>query len=147
MHTVSTRPSGPRPGTALVVMERGSHWPARCHRGLELVAIQQDEDECEDALLRRTCERIQGIEARGGTILRAVLSCNDDMVSRTLDGRILIARALFASVLRGKRGRLHLVAQKSAALRFAVLAIAETLAAEIVGTPARISARFVGARA
>lgn len=125
-------------------MECGSDWPARIHRGLDLIALRQEEDEREDALFRRVFDRVRAVEEKGGRIHRAALSCNDDVTSATLESRALIARALLASVLRVEGGRLLLVANASSPLRLALLALADTLTMALIGTSACVSALFVG---
>ena len=132
--------------TALVVMERGGDWPARVHRGLDLVALQQENDERQDLFLRRTFDRVTAIEENGGRIYRAALSCNDDLSRATLENRALIARVLLAAVLRVDRGRLFLVgsAASASSLRHALLVLADTLTSALIGTSACVSARFVG---
>ena len=131
-------------GTALVVMERESHWPAAFHGDLDLVARCQEDDEREEFLLRRTVSRVHAIERTGGRIRRAVLSCNDDMTSTTLESRALIARALLSSIVRVDGGNLLLLTRKSSPLRLAILALADSLATALIGTSACVLTRFVG---
>ncbi len=75
---------------------------------------------------------------------QAVLSCSDDGSLRAVEGRVPLARALLASVLRDDGGRLDLVARASAPMRTkqSLFALAGALTESLAGTSASVSARF-----
>lgn len=132
----------------LVVMEHASEWPAPVNGGAAgCVVLRQEPNETDGALLRRTYERVRAIERLGGSIEVAVLSCNDDPSVGALEGRVPLARALLATVLRRSSGRLELMARSSAPdrTRQSLMALAGTLTEALAGTSASVSARFAGA--
>jgi hypothetical protein len=132
----------------LVVMEHGSEWPARANgdTAAGCVALRQEPCEGQLELLRRIYERVRSVERGGGAVELAILSCNDDASRGALAGRIPLARALLATVLREGRGRLELVARSSTPhrARQSLEALAETLAEALVGDSASVCARFIG---
>jgi hypothetical protein len=134
--------------TALAVLERGGRLPTHLHEGLDVVTVRQRHGEPEELLYRRTLERIRAIEETGGTVRRAILSCNEDASSGALEHRALIARALLASVLRAQQGKLLLVAgdRPQSPMRRAIFALADTLTAALSGTSACVTAVFVALR-
>jgi hypothetical protein len=131
----------------LVVMEHASEWPAHVSGGTAgCVVLQQESGESHGALLRRTYDRVRAIERVGGAVEVAVMSCNDDASVSALEGRVPLARALLATVLREGKGRLDLVARSDAPnrTRLSLVALAGTLTEALVGTSASVSARFTG---
>ncbi|WP_204149391.1 hypothetical protein, partial [Lacticaseibacillus rhamnosus] len=92
-------------------------------------ALRQEPDESHGELLRRTYERVRVIEGAGGAVEFAVLSCADDGSVHALEGRVPLARALLATVLRGSKGRLELVARVGAQdrVKHSLIALAGTL--------------------
>jgi hypothetical protein len=132
----------------LVVMEHASAWPAHVNGGVaECVALVQEANEAPGDLLRRTYERIRAIEHVGGSIEHAVLCCSDDPRRAALEGRVPLARALLATILRAGEGRLELLARSSAAdrTRQSLLGLAGALTGALAGSSAMVTARFVGA--
>lgn len=129
----------------LVVMEHTSDWPAGVRSGTAgCVALRQDPNESTPDLLRRAHLRIRAIELVGGTVHQAVLSCSDDGSRRATEGRMPLARALLASVLRDGDGRLDLVARAGAPAltKQSIVALAGALTESLAGTSASVSARF-----
>ncbi len=130
-------------GKALVVEERGSDAPSSLCEGLDLVFVRQADDEDEDGLLRETFDCIRS--QREGAVRCAILTCNDDVSSITIDTRALIARALLGAVMGAEQGRLWLVARAKAPspVRLSILALADALVGTIVGTSISVSVLFL----
>lgn len=127
---------------ALVVLERGSNWPAHVHRSTAgCVALVQEANEAHRELLRRTCNRVQAIERTGQSVGLAVLSCNDDTTGGGLEERVPLAWALLRAVLPADKGRLLLLGPRtaSATLRVALLGLAGTLTEALAGSSASVS--------
>jgi len=134
----------------LVVMEHASEWPSHVNGGTAgCVALRQEPAESRGELLRRTYKHIRAIERIGGAVELAVLSCDDDPNIDVLEGRVPLARALLATVLRAGEGRLDLVAPSgvSGRTRHSLMALAGTLTEALAGTSASVSARFAEAPA
>jgi hypothetical protein len=129
----------------LVVLECGSDWPSGVRQDdADCVALAQAPNEPHSALLRRTYDRVRAIEYGGGTVHLAILSCNNDASRTALDGRVPLARALLATVLRTSDGRLILAGRASASdrMRRSLVALAGTLTEALTGTSASVSAVF-----
>lgn len=96
-------------------------------------------------LLRRVYDCVRVIEASGAAVETAVLCCNDEANVRALEGRVPLARALLATILRNGNGRLELVARAAAKERVkdSVMALAGTLTEALAATTASVSARFL----
>jgi hypothetical protein len=134
----------------LVVMEHGSEWPAHVNGGIAgCIALRQESNEDLGGLLRRTYDRVHAIERLGGTVKWAVLSCNTDPSRGALEGRVPLARALLATVLRAGDGRLELLARSSASerTRQSLVGLAGALTLGLVGSSASVSACFPDAPA
>ncbi len=127
----------------LVVMERGSDWPARVESStFNVMVLNQERHEPYGVLLRRTYDRICAIERKGGAITFAVLSCNDRR--HTLDGRVSLARTLLASLVRHSEGRLVLVGRSDSTdhTRHSLTALAKALTEGLTSTSASVSTLF-----
>lgn len=131
--------------TTLVVLERGSAWPAIPQDGLDLVALQQEEEETSDAFVARALEAVRNVARRGGTIRHAVLSSSDASSLEAHATRLELARALLRAVLPVVQGRLLLVGRATASspARVDLLAIADELTEALQGTSATISTLFL----
>jgi hypothetical protein len=130
----------------LVVMEHGSAWPTHVEAsGGTCVALCQEPHEDHGALLRRAYHRLRAIEGVGGTVVVAVLSCNDDASVPALEGRGPLARTLLATILRTREGRLELVARASISdrTRRSLWGLAGSLTEALAGTTASVSALFL----
>jgi hypothetical protein len=88
------------------------------------------------------------VEQVGNAVETAVLSCSDDAHFRGLEGRVPLAKALVATVLRRQNGRLELVARAKAPDRtkHSLIALAGTLTESLIGTSASVSTRFAEPR-
>lgn len=130
---------------SLVVMEHGSDWPAEIGPGAGgCIVLKQGSNDTRSELLRRAYDRVRTIERAGAIIEIAVLSCNDDRSRHALEGRVPLARALLAVVLRRGNGRLVLAGRSGAhvRVRHSLAALAETLAEAVSSTSVRVSAVF-----
>jgi hypothetical protein len=129
----------------VIVMEHGSEWPAQVSGAAGgCVVLQQEPEEGEEPLLRRTEARIRTIERGRGKVGLAILSCNDSGDGATLESRERLGRALLATVARTGEGRLDLVGRSSAPeyAKASIMALAGTLLEALPGSSASVSARF-----
>jgi hypothetical protein len=129
--------------TAMIVMEPGSDWPGQVGDTTNLVAFGHG---CDD-LLRRTQVELGALRRSKQIIRVAVLACNAATGSVASLGRAELARALLGAVASTNSGRLVLTAsgQASPPLIQELLALAESLTAELRGTSVTVSLRFAHA--
>jgi hypothetical protein len=134
----------------LVIMERGSEWPAEIRAGAEsCIVLTQQAGETHEGLLRRTYDRIRAVERLGGRVERALLACNGETRREALEGRVPIARALVSTV-RGSTSGGNLVlagrADASARVRQSLVALAGAATGTLAGSAASVSVLFEPAR-
>jgi hypothetical protein len=122
-------------------MESGSEWPGHVGDYANLVAFSQSGEK----LLLRTQEKLHALQRDRQDIRVAVLACNGETTDDETEGyRTRVARALLSAVSGKTLGRLVLSAsgRASEALRAELLALADTLSAQVQGTTATVSLRF-----
>ena len=125
---------------SMVVMEPGSEWPGQIGDSTNLVAFCQGGEE----LVRRTQARLGALLAAKQIVRVAVLACNGTTDGATAGRRTRLAQMLLGVMVRTTRGRLVFSASGDAShrLREELLALADTLTAELRGTTTTISLRF-----
>ena len=136
----------------LVVLERGSAWPAcvqECRlRSAETVVLAQGESETPAELARRACRRLAVLRQAGRGVDEAAIAAGDTPAEDLVASRCAISQA----IVRGMREaadsdkRLWLVAPERAThrTRRELLALAGELTREFVDPELCISVKFDG---
>jgi hypothetical protein len=139
-------PRGNRAGrVSVVVMEQGSRWPGQVGDFDDVVALSHDDD---DALVRRTREKLAALRAASHSVRLAVLACNAGYSESDLERRASLARPLLAAVAEASFGRLVLSAdaRASRSLRTELLELVSTLTRELGRGRPTVSVHFTEAR-
>lgn len=120
----------------VVVMERGSEWPAHIEDLTNVVGLSPDGDD----LLLRTEERLRALERRGQAVRVAVLACNAATEPAALVHRATLAHALVGTVGHAVHGRVILSAKEgaSATVRRDLFSLAGRLTETLRGTSASV---------
>ena len=125
--------------TAMVVMEQGSDWPGRIGDATNVVAFSPGSEDP----LPRTRERLLALHRSNQSVNVAAIAYN--AAAGVTVGRAQLARVLLDAVSNETSGRLILSAPERACpeLRDELLSLAGALTAELRGSSASVSLRFV----
>ena len=126
--------------TTLIVMEPGGAWPGHVGGTEDTVVVSYGHD----ALLKRTCQKLDALRQAGQQVRLAVLACNEAMDYEAVKRRSEVACELLAAVSETGFGRLILSSGDAAPmpLRRELLSLAGALSHKLRGTTATVSVRF-----
>jgi len=126
----------PQNTTSLVVAEQGGNWASWVERFQkdtpDVVVVLQDPDEAVDAFAMRVRARVASLQSAGDIVDRAVIVGGGRRDSGAMSARSLVIRAIAAAMVPQGRGNLVLDGQGTD--RFAMTALATTVASQVRGT-------------
>jgi hypothetical protein len=125
---------------SLVVMERGSDWPALLESSWEVVAIPCDDD----GVRLGTRHGLASVHSRGDHIETAFLACSTATDRASISRRKELGADLLSAVAGARLGRivLHAGSDSSQGLQQELLSLAQVLSQALRGTSATVCVRF-----